>query len=225
MEKENSLIIGDINMDLIRDSEIREQYLNVMSEFDFIPAINLPTRERACMDHIFVRSTKSSNDFQPVVLRLTVTFNGKDSPSLEIQNVPENKNENLLEIVNEIGSDLEIQVDGTSKDYATRVPSALTNKPKYIIVKFLSKSKRDNFLGAYEAKRMNENETRPGLKVADVSDRFYINEHLTMKNKILFKEARKTVQICLDGDILMRSEVSDTTKILHISHRSDLDKL
>ncbi|KAL3271949.1 hypothetical protein HHI36_022419 [Cryptolaemus montrouzieri] len=110
--------------------------------------------------------------------------------NIEIQNVPEKTHKNLSQLVTRFGNHLDLQVNGTSIDYVTRVPSALANKPKNIILRFLSKSNRDNFLATYKAKRLSADDKRPGLRVYDVSERLYINELSTIENNILCKEVR-----------------------------------
>ncbi|KAL3266659.1 hypothetical protein HHI36_010822 [Cryptolaemus montrouzieri] len=85
-----------------------------------------------------------------------------------------------------------------------------------------------NFWLVKETKRI---ETKlSGFKIDGVSDRLFINEHLTPMNKILYKNARVAAEQnqfkCVwvqSGNILVRKD--DTTKILQISSEQNLNKI
>lgn len=152
------------------------------------------------------------------------------SNNIEIQNVPENTGENLLQLISKIGSHVGCPVESSSLDYITRVPTHVSDKPKNIVARFVSKIKRDNFLAAYKAKRLSNREKRAGLSIADVSERLYVGEHLTMNNKLLHKEARKVAREkdykyvwTQNGKILIRK--ADNSRIIYINNVSDLNKL
>lgn len=61
---ENSLIIGDINLDLLKRAE-SEGYRNLMVSMGFRSMLNLPTREvstsSTCIDHVFLRCKPAAN--------------------------------------------------------------------------------------------------------------------------------------------------------------------
>ena len=67
------------------------------------------------------------------------------------------------------------------------------NKPKNIIIKFVSKHHRDGFLAAAKVakKKLGKGE---GFQVAGISNRFYVNEHLPPQTKLLLKETRQAAQ-------------------------------
>lgn len=60
-EKSSSLILaGDININILDLSDPdTSEYLNVLSQFNLIPAITRPTRKSTCIDHIFVKTQKN----------------------------------------------------------------------------------------------------------------------------------------------------------------------
>lgn len=163
-------------------------------------------------------------------LRLDSVEQHNRSNNFEIQNVPEKSGENILTIVEIIGKSINMPIDANSIDHVTRVPTKIKTSPKNIIVRFSSKIKRDCFLSAYKAKRIESGEVRAGMEVKELSCRLYINEHLTTKNKILFREARvaakekqyKFVWI-QNGNILVRKD--DKSKILHIVDHNSLQKM
>jgi hypothetical protein len=53
--KRNSVILGDINIDILNNSESSE-YLNMLLDSGFISRQNLPSRDSSCLDHVMVRS-------------------------------------------------------------------------------------------------------------------------------------------------------------------------
>lgn len=151
------------------------------------------------------------------------------SNNIEIQNVPEKPNENIVEIISSIGRAIDLPVDSSCFDFCSRVPTSIQGRPKNIVVKFISKSRRDDFLAAYKNKKISGS-NKSGISVENVSERLYINEHLSTYNKILFKEARELARNkdykyvwTQSGNILLRK--NDSSKIMHVRSSEDFKKL
>lgn len=73
-----NLLVGDININIFDDNnEYCQQYLNTLSEFGYISAINKFTRiqgeTKTCIDHIFIKTNISYDLFTPVVLETQIT--------------------------------------------------------------------------------------------------------------------------------------------------------
>ncbi|KAG5869564.1 hypothetical protein JTB14_035890 [Gonioctena quinquepunctata] len=64
------------------------------------------------------------------------------------------------------------------------------NLPKNAIVRFYSREVRDQFLASAKLKRQNGENMRRSIRVNDVLSNLYINENLTLHNKIIFKVTR-----------------------------------
>ncbi|XP_044759186.1 uncharacterized protein LOC123316934 [Coccinella septempunctata] len=150
--------------------------------------------------------------------------------NIEIQNVPYKSGENLIEMVNSIGSSMGVQVEPRAIDYVTRVPTSVKDKHKNIIVRFSNKNDRDNFLANYRKKRATMGSTHAGITVSNVADRLYINEHLTLADKIIFKQARELAKHkgykyvwTHNGNVLIRRD--DNSRIIHISSENDISRL
>lgn len=118
----------------------------------------------------------------------------------------------------------------TSLNYVTRVPTKIANKRKNIIVRFVSKIKRDDFLAACRSMRRSNTNPLKGLRVDGVADEIFVNEHLTIQNKILFKETRTVARSkgysfvwTQNGNILVRKD--QTSKIIQIVELSGLNEL
>lgn len=110
--------------------------------------------------------------------------------NIEICNVPDKRNENLLSILEAIGSHIKYPIQHKDVVSIHRVPHAnqQNNKPKNIIVKFTTRIIRDNILSAFRrAKGMKSDQ----IGIAGQSQDLYMNEHLTLKNKKLFRECRE----------------------------------
>ncbi|KAG5877989.1 hypothetical protein JTB14_032220 [Gonioctena quinquepunctata] len=112
------------------------------------------------------------------------------SNNIDIYEVPEKNNENLVDVVTKIGRFLNMSLDPDSIDTAFRVPSRAENKPKNIVVKFKFKQSLDYFLTAAKVARKDPHNQR-GFNLDGISNRFFINEHLPPKTKMLLKQIRE----------------------------------
>lgn len=149
--------------------------------------------------------------------------------NLELCNLPERRHENLLSIVEKIGSKINININ--TKDIVSihRVPHAHqnNNKPKNIIVKLSSRILRDNILSAF---RLCKGLTSDQLDISGTSSRIYMHEHITLKRKQLFRDCKsmatthnyKFVWI-RHGTILVREK--EQSKAIAIRSHQDLSKI
>ncbi|XP_044755043.1 uncharacterized protein LOC123313997 [Coccinella septempunctata] len=149
--------------------------------------------------------------------------------NIEVQNVPEKNKENLRNIMVKLVSHINADFNVAMIDKISRVQFKIKNRPKNIVVRYVSRINRDKFLSAYKAKQ-HDNGEHSGISVQGVADRIYINEHLTMENKILFKEVRSAAREksykyvwVQNGNIMLRKD--DTSRKIHIHHDYDLSSL
>lgn len=110
--------------------------------------------------------------------------------NVELCNIPEKRNENLMTLIEHISS--KINFSFNQKDVLTihRVPHAHneSKNPKNIIVKLSSRILRDNLLSAFRlAKGLNTDQ----LGFTGTSNKVYMHEHLTLKNKELFRQCKE----------------------------------
>ncbi|XP_023938834.2 uncharacterized protein LOC112046443 [Bicyclus anynana] len=115
--------------------------------------------------------------------------------NVEIVNVPEKKNENLITILDAIGSVIKYPIQQKDVVSIHRVPHAhqQNNKPKNVIVKFSARSVRDNVLSAYRKMKKVRSDQ---IGISGHSQDIYLNEHLTLKNKTLFRQCREEAKKC-----------------------------
>ncbi len=52
----NLVVVGDMNVCLLKRSLLVDEYLTIMSSFGLEQLIDSPTRVKSCLDHIFFRS-------------------------------------------------------------------------------------------------------------------------------------------------------------------------
>lgn len=149
--------------------------------------------------------------------------------NLEIQNLPEKRNENLMAILEQLGSVVKHQIAAGEVVSIHRVPhaDAKTKRPKNVVVKFTTKHVRDSVLAAVRAtKGLNSNQ----LSIPGTPHDIYVNEHLTLKNKMMYRlcreEARKHNYKYVwvkNGVILVRQ--LDTSPVIAVRSPQDLSKI
>lgn len=151
------------------------------------------------------------------------------SNNLEIMGVPDKINENLHTYVKEIAQCAGVLLNSQDIIYAIKIQprSANTGRPKNIIAKFYSKMLRDSILSGIRK--------RKGLTTADIGisgslQRIYLNEHLTLSNKLLYKTTRETAKVkknqytwIRDGKIFVRK--NDTSPPIFIRDSTRLNEI
>lgn len=113
--------------------------------------------------------------------------------NIEICNLPEKRNENLLNIFESIGKAVNYPVLQNDIVSIHRVPHAQQRdgKPKNIVVKLRSKIIKDNLMSAYRKVKSIKSD-QVGISGAAVP--LYLNEHLTLRNKTLFRKTREAAR-------------------------------
>ncbi|KAL3288017.1 hypothetical protein HHI36_002469 [Cryptolaemus montrouzieri] len=115
-------------------------------------------------------------------------------------------------------------------DSVYRVQTQNKNKPKNIIINFLTQSVRDNVLAAARAVS-RDNHGRRGFSQSEISEGFFVNEHLPPDKKNLLKEVKeknKEINKCKyiwvqNSNILARK--TDNSKIVYIAKLDDFDSI
>lgn len=113
--------------------------------------------------------------------------------NIEICNIPEKRSENLIALMESIASKIKCPLQQKDIIAIHRVPHAQnTNKaPKNIIVKLGSRILRDNILSAV---RLAKGIKTDQVGISGVSQPIFLNEHLTIRNKQLFRTVRETAR-------------------------------
>lgn len=108
----------------------------------------------------------------------------------EIKGIPQTQNENLLKIISVIGTTVNYPIDKSQINFVARVPSKDSTQPKPIIVGFVSRYVKEDFVAASRAKskEVKLNASMIGYKSNSM---IFVNDHLTPANKILLSNAKK----------------------------------
>ncbi|KAJ2951527.1 hypothetical protein O0L34_g13678 [Tuta absoluta] len=173
-------------------------------------------------------------NFQLIDLKLASKDQRDRINNLEITCVPLTKGENLNTLIHNLAIKTGFNISSTDIDSIHRVrkfPSALdSNQPAShpnIIVRFVQRKRRDEFLAACKSRR---GLTTVDLGLNGASRPISVNEHLTPENKKLYKkvrDARKergyTYVWTKDCKLFVRK--NDTSKIIHIATEADLAKI
>lgn len=132
--------------------------------------------------------------------RLNTLEQNARSINLEIQCVPEKKNENLFQLVTQLGSVINCNVKKEDIVNCTRIAKVNTNntRPKSIVTQFTNRKIRDEFLAAsinFNRKRATKdklNSSHLGFN-GEVSP-IYVVDHLSPANKALHAAARSAAK-------------------------------
>ncbi|XP_013166399.1 PREDICTED: uncharacterized protein LOC106116886, partial [Papilio xuthus] len=140
------------------------------------------------------RQTKENIELKSQVAMLMDKVNTQEQlllkNEIEIAGVPESRNESLRHIVKLVGNKIGVDVTDEDLDLTMRAGPRNSTKPnisRSIVVRFLRKQKKDDFLSAA---KIRKNITSKDI-TPDVSEhKIYINERLTKQNRYLFRETR-----------------------------------
>ncbi|VVD03463.1 unnamed protein product [Leptidea sinapis] len=137
--------------------------------------------------------TTLSTDFEGVKQKLLVMEQQARSCNIEISNLPERRGENLLTQLEKLFNAIKHPLNASDIVSVHRVPHAdqKSSSPKNIIVKLPTSIMRDNLIAAYRAAK---GLTSTQLSIAGPAHRIYINEHLTLNNKHLFRQTRENAK-------------------------------
>lgn len=90
-----TILIGDLNIDILENKEYTNDYLNILSENAFISAVNCVTRksgqEGSCIDHAFIKSPTELDFVIPMVIKTNITDHYTTALQIifpEKQNIP-----------------------------------------------------------------------------------------------------------------------------------------
>lgn len=145
--------------------------------------------------------------------------------NMEIKGVPMTNSENLFTLVSKIGNIIQCPISKDQINYIARVPSRGNKTIKSIVVSVHNRYQKDDFVAA--AKKLTITAADLGLQGAT---RVFINDHLTVDNKILLNKAKALAKeknfafTWVKGSkIFMRR--NPTSPIMAIKTEGDLKKL
>lgn len=145
--------------------------------------------------------------------------------NVEIKGIPMKDHENLFNVVAKIGSKIMYPIEKRDINFLARVPSR-DQKTKPIIVSFVNRYTKENFVAAARSYKT--------LCSADIDlgdkGRIYINDHLTVQNKILLTKAKhlakeKNVEYVWVKNCKIFARKNVQSKVIAIRKQEDLNKI
>jgi hypothetical protein len=146
--------------------------------------------------------------------------------NVEIKGVPLKQNEDLFKILDHIALTVGYPIQKSSVNYISRVPIH-NSKEKLIIVSFINRYVKEDFLAAARAKK-----TLLASEIGFVGNaqHIYLNDHLTQDYKKLLTSAKNSLKpkgymfIWVKfGKIHVRKD--DSSKVFIVNNQADLNRL
>lgn len=153
--------------------------------------------------------------------------------NIQINGVPEKKNENLLSLVKNLALKCNFTINmDTDIDFVTRVAvkNDIDNKtPKPIILKMQSRYKKDDFLLSLR-KLKNCTAGDIGISGTQSTRKIFFNDHLSARNKYLLREAKRLAKekgyaYCWVKNCTVMVRRSDQSPIIHITSTESLNNI
>lgn len=149
------------------------------------------------------------------------------SNNIEIKGVPLRDKENLFEIVAKIGDKISHPVLKTQINFVHRVPSKIAGT-KNIIVSFMNRYVKEDFIAS--ARLLKNPFTPKDIGYIGAAGRIFINDHLTIKNKLLLSQAKSKAkdhnyQFVWVKHMKIFVRRDPTSKAFTIARQQDLQKI
>ena len=199
---------------------------------DFEEKLNKIDDWMRATDKILKENTKLKTDMENLESKVNDLDQAGRLNNVEIQGIPEQTNENLNNVIQKISTYINYDLKPEKIEYVHRVQlnKNSNNKTKNIILRFASRYEKENFLAAAKQKRLRKENGSSKMRIPGISDNFFVNEHLTMFNKILYKETRTAAKNkgykhswTKNGKIFVRKD--DASRIVHVNNAKLLEKL
>lgn len=146
--------------------------------------------------------------------------------NLEIHGVPSSHGENTDDFVLKIGKAIDIDIRISDISVSHRLPGGNTEKPAPILVRFISRRKRNEFM---KNKRLIKDKDIASFNIEGLGNLF-INENLTRFKRELLYEARKLKKLCkyeylwtVNGNIYIKKD--RLAQRIQINCKNDLAKI
>lgn len=101
-----NILIGDLNIDILKKCEDSDEYLNILSEFGYISLINCSTRIQgnasSCIDHIFLNTKLNTDCIIPIVVGTAITDHFPSLIQIVLQDKKNNQDDNKNRFIQRI---------------------------------------------------------------------------------------------------------------------------
>ncbi|KAH9635430.1 hypothetical protein HF086_010641 [Spodoptera exigua] len=116
--------------------------------------------------------------------------------NIEIVGVPESSGENLCQILLKVATLIDANLSADDIEFITRVQPhhSLPGRPRRIVAKLKSRRAKDVLIANFRKHNKNKGITSRDLGFECNSTKIFINEHLTIANKILLNNCRRRAE-------------------------------
>lgn len=185
--------IKSIKTELALLKTIKPELQDIKSSIDFVDhKIGALSDRIVSMEKDIQSLQKTKNDVEHLQLRvqnLDIQIKENDQRlrlnNIEVKGVPVSNSENLFEIVSKIGSHIKCSIPKEQINYIARIPMRNDKINKSIVIAVHSRYVKEDFVAA--AKKCTTAASDLGLQG---DSRIFINDHLTMDNKVLLNKTK-----------------------------------
>lgn len=116
--------------------------------------------------------------------------------NIEIVGVPEKSDENLIQILVQIATYINATISADDIEFITRVQSHHSHpgRPRRIIAKLKCRRAKEEIIGKFKKENKAKGITSRDLGFDENSSKVFINEHLTIANKMLLNNCKQRAQ-------------------------------
>ncbi|CAH2107197.1 unnamed protein product [Euphydryas editha] len=183
-------------VDDIRDMKNSLEYMH--SQVETISKENCESRSK--ITELQEQNTILKTTVDDLKHQINILQQNSRANNVEIQCIPENRNENIVEVVQQIAKVINCKINPENSSHCTRVAKVnrQNSRPRAIIVQFNGTKTRDEFLAA----SINFNRKKPvdkklntsHLGFAGPASPIFVVEHLSPSNKNLHAAARSAAK-------------------------------
>lgn len=201
---------------------------NSDQQTDTTKKLNSLTKEMKAVSTLNNEISELKKDIRVLKLQINTNEQRDRLTNLEIIGIPEDKGENLVKIMEELGKFIGISISSDDIKEIHRVSPKvkMDGRPRIIVAKMNSRLTRDNVISRVRRCRV----TTKDLNLRGEPKPIYVNEHLTVSNKILLKKTKDIAKNkeylftwTKNGRIYVRK--NDTTHAIQITEEEDLKKI
>ncbi|XP_026747600.1 uncharacterized protein LOC113508714 [Trichoplusia ni] len=184
---------------------LRDEVVRLRKEFaELKSAVDDNTKEMkafntriSLVESRLVQVEKSQSQIDQIKIRLDQMEQEMNSSeqwarmnNVEIKGVPQTARENLFDILAKIGSKIEYPVTKSQINFITRVPTREKDRTKPIVVCFCNRYVKEDFIAAARLVSKSNPITASLIGFSE-NHRIYVNDHLTVHNKVFWRRLRK----------------------------------
>ncbi|KAF9424314.1 hypothetical protein HW555_000453 [Spodoptera exigua] len=227
-------------LDNLKDefSALRSEFAELKSSFhnQYIAMIDDLNNKINGMESRIAQAEKVQEQVASIRVRLEKLEEDSDNKdqwsrmsNVEVKGIEQTKNENLIDIIQKVGTKINYPIHKSQINFVTRVPTKDPENIKPIIVCFSNRYVKEDFIAAarYEFKTTPLTADQLQLKG---KHRIYINDHLTTKNKNLLSKTKKAAieanfRYVWVKHAKIHIRKTDTSPVIIIKSEKDLVKI